>query len=161
MCCTTIADDAITPSSTYLVRSTIAFSFHQLLFCRNNQILASKAKPSTMYIRSIVLAALVGCSTAFVPTSHVAMSTTTLKMSEESATEDRRSFVTKVSPTWPCGPYKYVEQFLLMIFYRNIPQLVWYCCSCCCLGHYDGCFRSIGPGQRRVANVETNFTSLF
>jgi hypothetical protein len=49
-----------------------------------------------MYIQSIVLAAVVGYSSAFAPAAHVAPATS-LFMGSEPSTEDRRSFVTKVS----------------------------------------------------------------
>jgi hypothetical protein len=49
-----------------------------------------------MYIRPIVLAVAVGCSSAFAPTPRGALATT-LAMASDFSTEDRRSFVTKVS----------------------------------------------------------------
>ena len=48
-----------------------------------------------MFIRSIVLAAAVSCSAAFVPSTRFTASTN-LKMAGDSTVEDRRSFVTKV-----------------------------------------------------------------
>jgi len=47
-----------------------------------------------MFIRSIVLAAVVGYSAAFVPSSRV-LTTTSLNMVNDASMEDRRSFVTK------------------------------------------------------------------
>lgn len=118
----------------------------------------------TMYIRSVVLAAVVGFSTAFVPSMRVAPASNLNMASESSSTEDRRSFVTKVGELFvvhvkPDSTSRTPLSFLCFLFFPFL--LDWICRCRRCTRHHDGSIQRPCPSKRRIVeNVEANPTSF-